>query len=181
VTAGIIALSLSGCTTTLAPKKEADAGALETEFEAAEKRLQIAEPAARTNDNPLVLVHYMPWYQAPPIADGYGYHWHQGGSVFDPYETLPDGRSHIASQQYPLTGPYDSRDQALLEYQALLMKMAGIDGVIFDWYGIDDALDYRLLHESTLAAIEVFRKAGLSYAICYEDQSIGKMIEANIL
>ncbi len=124
------------------------------------------------------MVHYMPWFQAPPIDDGYGYHWHEGGGVFDPFETLPDGRASIASHYYPLTGPYDSRDTAVLEYQAALMKMAGIDGVIFDWYGIDDVLDYKVLHESTLAMIEVLKKAGLKYIICYEDQTIGKMIEA---
>ena len=29
-----------------------------------------------------------------------------------------------------------------IEYHALLMKLAGIDGVIFDWYGTADYLDY---------------------------------------
>jgi len=29
------------------------------------------------------------------------------------------------------------------------MKLAGIDGVIVDWYGMDDYLDYGLINQST--------------------------------
>jgi hypothetical protein len=179
-----IALSffmLSGCaSTTGLPKNEsAEAGTDAMDpLAAARGRLKIKAPSARAEKKPLVLVHYMPWYQAPPIASGYGFHWHQGGAVFDPFATLPDGRANIASTYYPLTGPYDSRDPKALEYQVALMKMSGIDGVIFDWYGIEDALDYKPIQESTLAMIEVLKKAGLKFAICYEDQSVGKMIEA---
>ncbi len=169
----------AGCATAGAGPK-AGAGSRE-QGSGASGGLRIEEPEARGEKRPLVLVHYMPWFQAPPIAAGYGFHWHQGGAVFDPFATLPDGRANIASNYYPLTGPYDSRDGKALEYQAALMKMSGIDGVVFDWYGIDEALDYGPIHESTLAMIAVLKAAGLAYAICYEDQSIGRMIEAKHL
>jgi hypothetical protein len=39
----------------------------------------------------------------------------------------------IASHFHPLTGPYDSSNDALLEYQVMLMKLSRIDGVIVDW------------------------------------------------
>jgi hypothetical protein len=81
--------------------------------------------------DPLVLVHYMPWFQTPPFDKGYGSHWHMGGGVFDPHVERPDGKVPIASHYYPLTSPYDSRDPLLLEYQVGLMKAAGIDGAIF--------------------------------------------------
>lgn len=174
-----ICMSVSGCTTTFQSKNgETETKDYTSEYENAEKMLNIKQPDNRTEKKPLVLVHYMPWFQAPPVSDGYGFHWHQGGAKFDPYQILPDGCANIASHYYPLTGPYDSRDRNILEYQAALMKLSGIDGVIFDWYGIDNALDYKEIQESTQAMIDVLERAGLKYCICYEDQSIGKMIEA---
>lgn len=166
-----------GCTTSISTTKDTKED-IADQFGAAAERLDVNAPASRMEKDPLVMVHYMPWFQAPPVDTGYGFHWHQGGSVYDPFETTGDGRAKIASHYYPLTGPYDTRDVSVLEYQVALMKIAGIDGVIFDWYGIEDALDYRTIHESTFAMIEVLKKAGMKYAVCYEDQSIGKMVEA---
>lgn len=167
-----------GCTTTITTSSKNGKDDSVEVFESAEKNLSISTPSVRKEKEPLVLVHYMPWFQAPPVSDGYGFHWHQGGAKFDPYQVLENGQQNIASHYYPLTGPYDTRDINIIEYQVALMKVSGIDGVIFDWYGIEDALDYEEIHESTLEVINVLRKAGLKYAICYEDQSIGKMIEA---
>ena len=166
------------CTTTITSANKNTATDNSAIFESAEKNLHVPVPAIRTDKDPQVLVHYMPWFQAPPVSDGYGFHWHQGGAKFDPYQVLSNGQLNIASHYYPLTGPYDTRDKNILEYQAALMKVSGIDGVIFDWYGIENALDYKEIQESTLEVIKVLKKAGLKYAICYEDQSIGKMIEA---
>ena len=169
---------ICSCTTTIASANKDPSADNSAIFEAAEKNLRVPVPSVRTEKDPQVLVHYMPWFQAPPVSDGYGFHWHQGGAKFDPYQVLQNGQLNIASHYYPLTGPYDTRDKNVLEYQAALMKVAGIDGVIFDWYGIENALDYKEIQESTLEVIKVLKKAGLKYAICYEDQSIGKMIEA---
>lgn len=38
---------------------------------------------------------------------------------------------------------YDSRDGDVQKYHAALMKIAGIDAVIFDFYGAVDIADYR--------------------------------------
>lgn len=173
-----LCILICGCTTTIASANKNTSADNSAIFESAEKNLRIPAPSLRTEKDPQVLVHYMPWFQAPPVSDGYGFHWHQGGAKFDPYQVLANGQLNIASHYYPLTGPYDTRDKNVLEYQAALMKVAGIDGVIFDWYGIENALDYKEIQESTLEVIKVLKKAGLKYAICYEDQSIGKMIEA---
>ena len=54
--------------------------------------------------------------------------------TFDP-EGGKDGRATLASHYHPIIGPYDSGDPDVLEYHALLMKLAGIDGVVIDWYG----------------------------------------------
>ena len=171
-------LIITGCTTTISSGNKTSAVDNTSVVEAAEKNLRIPSPSSRSEKDPQVLVHYMPWFQAPPVSEGYGFHWHQGGAKFDPYQVLANGQKNIASHYYPLTGPYDTRDKDILEYQAALMKVSGVDGVIFDWYGIENALDYKEIQESTLEVIKVLKKAGLKYAICYEDQSIGKMIEA---
>ena len=78
----------------------------------------------------------------------------------------------IASWYYPLIGPYDSLDPAVLEYHVLLMKLAGIDGVIVDWYGQDNYYDYGINNQRTLALLNYARKAGLKFSLCYEDATI---------
>ncbi len=87
------------------------------------------------------------------------------------------GEREIASHYYPLTGPYDSRDDNLLEYQVLLMKLSGVDGVIVDWYGIKDYNDYLVLHESTQALIYWIEEADMEFSICYEDRTIKAMVD----
>jgi len=145
------------------------------QFKAAYAQLQIAEPSLRQEKQPLVLAHYMPWFQK------YGFHWQEGSAKFDPAQILPDGKANIASHYYPLTGNYDSKDTLVLEYQLALMKIAGIDGVIFDWYGITEGIDYKPIHEATLVMIDLIKKRGLKYAICYEDQSIKHLIDFGIV
>jgi len=129
--------------------------------------------AANGQDNmterPLLLAHYMPWYQTPDVSGYWGWHWTM--NHFDP------AQKQIASHFTPLTGPYDSSDDALLEYQVLLMKLSGIDGVIVDWYGMDDFRDYAALNNSTNKLFDYIKKAGLTFVICYEDQSIKHMVD----
>ena len=88
---------------------------------------------------PRILAHYMPWYMARPHSQIWGWHWTMG--TFDP-EGRKGGQPTIASHYHPIIGPYDSADPDVIEYHALLMKLAGIDGVVIDWYGTVDYLDY---------------------------------------
>ena len=120
-----------------------------------------------------VMVHYMPWFQSPySLGSGvWGFHWtmnHFNPDVINP----ANGEREIASWYYPLIGPYDSLDPAVLEYHVLLMKLAGIDGVIVDWYGQDDYYDYGINNQRTLALFDYTRKAGLKFSLCYEDGTI---------
>ena len=59
------------------------------------------------------MAHYMPWYQTRDRS-GYG-GWHGTMNHFDPTVDA-DGRYEIASHYHPLIGPYDSRDDTVLEY-----------------------------------------------------------------
>lgn len=123
---------------------------------------------------PLYLAHYMPWYQTPSISGRWGWHWTM--NHFNPNHVDENNRPEIASQFMPLTGPYDSHDPNILEYQVLLMKLSGIDGVIVDWYGTADYNDYAMLNSATTDLFAVIEKAGMKFVICYEDRTLRAMV-----
>ena len=116
-----------------------------------------------SQEKPLVLTHYMPWFNSKPISGDWGWHWKLKNR--NP-EKVVNGKHEIASHYYPLMGPYDSSDSDALECHVLLMKIAGINGVIIDWYGIKEHWDYGVNHQNTLAMIKAVKKADLKYAIC---------------
>lgn len=126
-----------------------------------------------------VLAHYMPWYASKPVSGVWGWHWTM--DHFNPDQIKADGRREIASHDSPLIGPYDSGDEDALQCQVLLMKFAGLDGVIVDWYGTADFRDYAMVHRNTQRLIVQLKKAGLRFAICYEDQSVKHMIASGRL
>jgi hypothetical protein len=131
---------------------------------------------ADANPKPL-MVHYMPWFVAKPYSDSWGWHWTM--NHFNPDLTNTNGERQIASWYYPQIGPYDSLDPAVLEYHVLLMKLAGIDGVIVDWYGTDNFRDYAVNNQRTLALFRYTRKAGLKFALCYEDATVRNEVNAS--
>jgi len=134
-----------------------------------------AAPAA---PKPL-MVYYMPWYVAKPYSADWGWHWTM--DHFKPDVVNASGERQIASWYYPLIGPYDSSDPAVLEYHVLLMRVAGIDGVIVDWYGSSSYLDYQVNNHATAKLFDFTRKAGLKFSICYEDQTLQRMIDGKYL
>ena len=138
-----------------------------------------ARGAESSDQRPMILVHVMPWYVATPDKGQWGWHWTM--NHFHPDRIKDKNRREIASQFYPEIGPYDSADPAVLEYQTLLMKVAGIDGVIIDWYGLDAVNDYPLIHQRTLALIAAVKRRGLKFAICYEDRVIRTVAERDKL
>jgi hypothetical protein len=141
---------------------------------------QVPSPDLRAQDrSKTVLVHYMPWYASKPVSGHWGWHWTM--NHFDPDRVRADGQREVASHDYPLIGLYDSNDADALECQVLLMKLAGIDGVIIDWYGTAHFRDYPDVHRNTQHFIKHVRKAGLQYAVCYEDQTVKYMKEAELL
>ncbi len=124
------------------------------------------------------MAHYMPWYEGKPVSPHWGWHWTMG--TFDP-ERKEAGQPMIASHYHPLIGPYDSGDPDVIEYHALLMKLAGIDGVVFDWYGTVEHFDYASIHRHALAFVRQAVETRLEFAVCYEDQTIPKLVEAGKL
>ncbi|MEJ0091089.1 MAG: glycoside hydrolase family 71/99-like protein [Limisphaerales bacterium] len=139
----------------------------------------MAASASAQTASKVVMVYYMPWFTAKPYSGTWGWHWTM--DHFNPDQVNASGERQIASWYYPLIGPYDSADPAVMEYHVLLMKLAGIDGVIVDWYGSANFLDYSGNNQVTLKLLQFARKAGLKFSICYEDQTISHMIEENYL
>jgi hypothetical protein len=127
---------------------------------------------------PRIVAHYMPWYEARPFSARWGWHWTM--NAFDP-DRRRGGRPEIASHYHPLIGPYDSGDADVLEYHGLLMRLAGIDGFVVDWYGREEFLDYAANHRNASKLEEVAGRVGLTFAVCYEDQTIPKLVTAGRL
>ena len=144
---------------------------------------EFTDTTVSSHGGPLILVHYMPWYRGPSTKaqesnlSSYGGHWTRWGA-FNPTQTT-NGKARIFAKQYPLTGPYHSSNTALLEYQVSLMKIAGIDGVIFDWYGAYDSNDFLENHGYTTAMVSVLRRAGLFHSAMYEDNTLNMMVNQN--
>ncbi len=138
--------------------------------------LLVATRASAAAARPPLMAHYMAWYESKPVSGRWGWHWTM--NHFDPEQVDSSGRRQIASHHYPAIGPYDSTDPDLLSYHFLLMKVAGIDGVIIDWYGAEDIHDYAFINRATGAAIDAADAFGLQYAICYEDRTLRAMVNA---
>ena len=68
-----------------------------------------------TESSRLILAHYMPWYQARPVHQDWGWHWTM--NAMDP-EKIDEGKRNIASHFYPLIQPYDSSDPGVVEFSA---------------------------------------------------------------
>ncbi|TWU00943.1 glycoside hydrolase family 71/99-like protein [Stieleria varia] len=141
--------------------------------------IEADEPSSRSQvtRRPLILAHYMPWYTIQPATQAkpavWGWHWTM--DHFDPNKRS-EGKRQIASAFYPLIGPYDSGDPQVIEYHLLLMKLAGIDGVIVDWYGQTQYRDYAVLNTNTYRLIQQVERLGMKFVICYEDQTIPALV-----
>lgn len=125
---------------------------------------------------PVVLAHYLPWYASKPFSGVWGWHWTM--DRYNPDERLENGQRAMASHDFPLIDLYDCADPAVLECQVLQMKFAGMDGVVIDWYGTRDHNEYAMVHRNTALLIDAIRRAGMKFAICYEDQALLHMTKA---
>lgn len=134
--------------------------------------VQKYDPVTVTKSNSMkVWVHYMPWFETPATNGGrWGSHWTM--NTCDPNKVDANGKREIAAHFYPLIGPYASSDADVLEYHFLLMKYAGIDGILIDWYGTREYNDYAPIRKNTEAIVEVLEKVGLDFAIVYEDRTL---------
>lgn len=118
-----------------------------------------------------VFVHLMPWFENKASNGGsWGIHWRM--NTRNPDIINADGQRQIASLFNPLIGPYASGDSTVIEYQLLLMKLSGIDGVFIDWPGIQNSFDYPMMVKNTEKIVSMLDRVGLQFAIVYEDQNL---------
>jgi hypothetical protein len=118
-----------------------------------------------------IFAHMMPWFETPQSNGGaWGIHWKM--NTRNPDIIDANGQREIASWYYPMIGPYASGDTMVIEYQLLMMKLSGIDGVFIDWPGTQNLNDYPLLVRNTKQIVSVLSRIGLQYAIVYEDQNL---------
>jgi hypothetical protein len=118
-----------------------------------------------------IFAHMMPWFETNVTNGGtWGIHWKM--NTRNPDIIDANGQREIASWYYPMIGPYASGDTVVIEYQLLLMKLSGIDGVFIDWPGTLNLNDYPLLVHNTKQIVSVLSRIGLQYAIVYEDQNL---------
>lgn len=120
---------------------------------------------AMSTERPPMLIHTMPWFEPG------GWHWTMN-------KTWPEGR--VASHFRPIIGAYDSADPLVVELHVAWMKLAGFDGVLADWYGIEETYDYPMIHRRTQLLFETATRAGMTIGIVYEDQSIGNPIKNGV-
>lgn len=128
-----------------------------------------------------VFVHLMPWFETPKSnhpSGTWGAHWTMADAHPD---SIISGKRQIASYYYPMIGPYASGDRDLIEYQLMLMKLSGVDGVFIDWPGSIQLYDYPGNAANTDSIIAVTAKVGLHYALVYEDQNVAIAYRAHAI
>jgi hypothetical protein len=129
-------------------------------------------PVDVAKENPMkVYMHYMPWFETPQTLGGsnWGYHWKFNNR--NPNVVDATGKRQIASHYYPKIGPYASRDPDVIEYHMLLMKYAGVDGVLIDWYGVQGTNgDIPQLLTSSNAIVDESDDFGLDFGVVLEDR-----------
>jgi hypothetical protein len=67
-------------------------------------------------------------------------------------------------------------DPDILEFHARLMKLAGIDGVIIDWFGTGDYFDYARTYQNASAIADQGARIGLTFAVCYEYRTVPRLV-----
>ncbi|MCB1070370.1 MAG: hypothetical protein KDL31_08440 [Kiritimatiellae bacterium] len=145
----------------------------------AQKAVSARKPAplADYGGEKILMMHYMPWYRTKAVRGFWGSHWTGHNAEHNPDQIGEDGLPDIWSHYHPLIGLYDSTDPDVLECHLLQMKLAGIDGVIADWYGIAGVADFPEIHDATRALFDAARINGMTFAACYEDRTIQLQVE----
>lgn len=119
------------------------------------------------NNKKKVYAHLLTWFQTKDVS-GKWEMWQSDykNSLHDPNQMIDKTHHDIAATTYPLTGPYDTNDKDIIEYQLLQMKMAGIDGVIVDW-DTREINTYR--HEGFMSILKYLKKFDMKLIVCFEE------------
>lgn len=152
----VAVLSIAACATAL-PDLDTALG---------EHAVQTSPTGARGSDRH-IYAHFMTWFRAPQVSK----EWQMWSSEFEqtphnPDVIMPNGKRDIAARDYPVIGPYDSTDPAAIEYELLLIKLAGIDTIVVDWNGRRISPH---VHEALMKLIPYLDRFGLKLVVCFEE------------
>jgi len=153
-------MALLGCKKS-APQQQDEPGANQT------KSLTAANAISKSTSKK-IFMHWMPWFETPDSKGAWGYHWKMNTQNPD---VIVNGKRQIAAYSYPQTGPYASGDPDIIEYQLLLMKYSGVDGVMIDWPGTRVRYDYPDNLANSNALIAKLNALGLQFSIVQEDRN----------
>lgn len=124
-------------------------------------KVELEATSVATKRLPPVMMHYMPWFRVGR------YHWKEKLN----WRKLLSQR-RVASHFVPKIGPYNSVDRSVIRYHLDLMKEAGVEGIIVDWYGIRNHYDFKSNRLAADAIIEEASAKKMFFTICYEDWSL---------
>jgi hypothetical protein len=96
--------------------------------------LTVASIRLTAAERKTVFIFYYPWYGSPWF-DGTWEHW-QEYKHQPPYD--------ISSSYYPKLGPYSSSDPNVIEQHMKWISSAGIDVVIYSWWGREDVTNQNV-------------------------------------
>ena len=85
------------------------------------------------------------------------------GVYFYPWYSISQNRHWINFTDKPIIGLYDSYNETVIRWQLKLIKDAGIDFIIFSWWGPSDFTDYTIK-----TIIRYLREYGLEFIILIE-------------
>jgi hypothetical protein len=120
-----------------------------------------------SGDNKYVYAHFVTWFKTRERSG----RWEMWNSDYadarhNPDEILENGHRDVATTAYPLSDVYDTCDPDIMEYQFLLMKLAGVDGVIVDW---DGRRIHSYRHEGLMTVLPYLQKYNLKLILCFEE------------
>lgn len=116
-----------------------------------------------------VYAHFLTWFKTKDFSgrwEMWNSDWQQ--SPHDPNVIFLNGKRDLAVTSYPLTGEYDSSDPDILEYQFILMKLCGIDGIIVDW---DGRRINKYRHDCLMTILPYLEKYNMKLIMCFEEWS----------
>ena len=131
------------------------------------------QPVAHPKTTKRIFAHYMPWFEANGVQHGYtrhgtyGGHWTMANCTAQTNGLL----NRVCADDTPMIGPYSSSDPYVVEYHLLLMKYAGIDGVVIDWGGVMNVADLPDNKFNAEALMSQLSNFGLKFQVMMEDRN----------
>jgi len=116
-----------------------------------------------------VFAHFMVAYRNKSFSGAWsGWNYSNAHVSHNPDQMDPDGRRDIASVYYPTIGAYDMTDPYLVEEHCQLLKMIGVDGIVFAL----GAFDGSWWVASVKLYLDALKRYGMHGVIDYQESHL---------